>query len=195
MRRPSSRQRRLVILTLAVLAFGLAYYMGSQYQDRPRNLPAITGVAIEPPAPLPDLPEGEGAPLTRDTLLGHWSLLMLDPHPGETRSPALLRLLRVHNQLAGDAELQQRLTFLYLPRQLAPGAQAAIEGMSDNIHALSGDPSLLAETIRLFGLEADGDRAALYLIGPQARLHALFTPDQDIATIAEDLTTLIIREP
>ncbi|MEJ2694147.1 MAG: hypothetical protein P8166_14175 [Candidatus Thiodiazotropha sp.] len=60
MKRPSRRQRRLVILSLALLAFGLAYYSGSRYQNRPRPTPAIAGVAIHPPPPLSTLPKTEG---------------------------------------------------------------------------------------------------------------------------------------
>ncbi|MEJ2395871.1 MAG: hypothetical protein P8Z77_14145 [Candidatus Thiodiazotropha sp.] len=195
MRRPSSRQRRLVILTLTLLAFGIAFYGGSRYQGRSQPAPTISGVAIYPPSPLPDLPDRDDAPLHRAELSGHWSLLMLDPHAGETRSLALVRLLQVHNHLASDPELQKRLAYLYLPRRLEQAVQEAIDGLDGNVHALSGNAQQLDETFRLFGVETDADSAALYLIGPQTRLHALFTPDQDIATIAEDITTLVTSEP
>ncbi|MEJ2694148.1 MAG: hypothetical protein P8166_14180 [Candidatus Thiodiazotropha sp.] len=51
------------------------------------------------------------------------------------------------------------------------------------------------QTFRLFGVEPDGEIAPLYLIGPKAHLHALFTPDKDIASITEDLITLTTEEP
>ncbi len=194
MRRPTNRQRRLVILTLAVLAFGIAYYSGSRYKQRPQPAPATNGVAIHPPTPLPDLGESEIDALKPDSLSGHWSLLMLDPHRGETRSAALVRLVQVHNRLAADPELQRRLDYLYLPLSLEPAARESIDGLGDNLRALSGDQRRLDELFRHFGVDLQGDTAALYLIGPQTRLHALFTPDQDIATIAEDLITLITRE-
>jgi hypothetical protein len=195
MRRPSSRQRRLVILTLAVLAFGVAFYGGSRYKDRPQPAPAISSVAIHPPAPLPEMPREDDAPLRREALAGHWSLLMLDPRPGQTRSPALLRLLQVHNRLASRPELQQKMAFLYLPKALQTEQRATIDKLGENVHGLAGSADQVNETFRLFGVEPDGEMAALYLIGPQLRLHALFTPDQDIATIAKDLTTLITTEP
>jgi cytochrome oxidase Cu insertion factor (SCO1/SenC/PrrC family) len=194
MKRPSSRQRRLVILTLALLAFGIAFYGGSRYKDRPQRTPAISGVAIQPPSPLPELPDREATPLRREGLSGHWSLLMLDPQSGGTRTPALVRLLQVHNRLASSPELQKRLAYLYLPRRLERETQEAIEALDDNIHALTGDNGDTDEIFRRFGVEPERDNATLYLIDPQARLHALFTPDQDIATIAEDLTTLIATE-
>jgi hypothetical protein len=194
MRRPSSRQRRLVILTLTLLAFGIAYYAGSRYKDRPQSAPLISGVAIHPASPLPELSGSGIEALNPASLSDHWSLLMLDPHRGETRSPALVRLVQVHNRLAADPELQQRLDYLYLPRSLEPATQEIIDGLTGRLRALSGDQSQLTEIFHHFGVDPQGDAAALYLIGPETRLHALFTPDQDIATIAEDLNTLMTRE-
>jgi cytochrome oxidase Cu insertion factor (SCO1/SenC/PrrC family) len=78
---------------------------------------------------------------------------------------------------------------------MQPATQEAIERLGNNLHALTGDADQMAEIFRRFGVEPDSETAALYLIGPQVRLHALFTPDQDTVTIAEDLTTLITREP
>jgi hypothetical protein len=185
-----------VILTLALLAFGIAYYSGSRYQKRENTAPSINGVAIHPPAPLPALPISDSlAPIEPKALSGHWSLLMLDPRVDAHRSPALVRLLQIHNRIAGDPALQRRITFLYLPLALDDTELKAIDGLGENIQALSGDPALVSETLRRFGLEPGSDTSILYLIGPQAKLHALFTPDQDIATIAVDMTTLITQEP
>jgi hypothetical protein len=195
-KRPSRRQRRLVILGLALLAFGLAYYSGSRYQNRPQPAPVIAGVAIHPPSPLPSLPNTESPSLIRqESLLGRWSLLMLDPHRGQSRSPALLRLMQIHNRLAAEPRLQQGIVFLYLPAEPHEPEHRAIDGLGENFTALSGEPEQVEETFRLFGVEPDGKIASLYLIGPKARLHALFTPDQDTATIAEDLITLTTGEP
>ncbi len=195
MRRPSGRQRRLVILSLVVIAFGLAYYAGARYKDRSRPPPAISGVAIHPPAPLPQLPESPDSPLKPEALSGHWSLLMLDPHAGARRSPALMRLLQIHNRLASEPDLQRNFVYLYLTRDIEQAEQAAIESLADNVHALTGDPDRAEEIFRRFGVESGSDTATLYLIGPETRLHALFTPDQDTATIAKDLSTLITQEP
>ena len=195
MRRPTGRQRRLVILTLAVLAFGLAYYSGSRYKNRPKDAPPIAGVTISPPAPLPEVTQRDDSPLRPEQLSGHWTLLMLDPQAADLRSPALTRLLRVHNRLAGDPDLQHKLHYRYLPREIAPAEQEAIDQLGDNIEAVAGSSDQLAELLRQFGVEPGSETPALYLVGPETGLHALFTPDQDTATIAEDLTTLIKQEP
>jgi hypothetical protein len=192
MRRPSSRQRRLVILTLAVIVFGVAYFGGARYQQTNRVLPQISGLSIQPPAPLPDMSDlGEEAPLTPAQLEDHWSLLALDPDIGDRRSPALIRLLQIHNRLADKPELQRQLHFLYLPLEADEATQASISGLHENITGLTGETDQIAKTFEHFGVAHESNQAAFYLIGPEKRLHALFTPNQDAATIAQDINTLI----
>jgi cytochrome oxidase Cu insertion factor (SCO1/SenC/PrrC family) len=192
MRRPSSHQRRLVILTLTVIVFGIAYFGGSRYQQRNQQLPQISGLAIQPPTPLPDMSEmGEGAPLEPALLEDHWSLLVLDPGISDGRSPALIHLLQIHNRLADKPELQRQLHFLYLPSKADESIQASVSSMDENITGLSGETDQIAETFEHFGVDPESNQAAFYLIGPEQRLHALFTRNQDAATIAQDINTLI----
>lgn len=196
MRRPSSRQRRLVILTLAVLAFGIALYGGSKYRNRESAAPPISGVVIHPPSPLPPQESGDdpGSPVSEAALSAHWSLLMLDPHRGQERSPALIRLLQVHNRLAGEPVLQRQLLYLYLPRESDDASLQALSAIGENISVISPEQVQVDETFRRFGADPDGNEAVLYLIGPDLKLHALFTPGEDAATIAEDLVTLITAD-
>ncbi len=192
MRRPSNRQRRLVILTLAVIVFAVAYFGGTKYKQSNIALPQISGLSIQPPAPLPDMSEmGQGAPLDPIRLQDHWSLLVLDPSTGSTRSPALIKLLQIHNRLADKPELQHQLHFLYLPLQADEAIQTSVSALDGNITGLTGEADLVAETFEHFGVNPESDQAAFYLIDPEQRLHALFTPNQDTATIAKDINTLI----
>ncbi|MCU7853922.1 MAG: hypothetical protein KZQ80_17115 [Candidatus Thiodiazotropha sp. (ex Monitilora ramsayi)] len=193
MSRPSSRQRRVVILSLAIIVFVMAYYGGSKYKNHHKDAPKISGLSIHPPTPLPPMADTDDqeTPIRQSMLLDHWSLLTLDPHQGQDRSPALVRLLQIHNRLAVSPELQQQLQYLYLPRQADEASQEAITALNDNISGLTGEPNQIEETFRRFGVDPDGSEATLYLIGPEAKLHALFTPAEDAATIAQDVTTLI----
>ena len=190
-------RRRLVILLLTVLAFGIAFYSGSQYRGREDAPPAISGVSIQPPSPLPPPAEGEdpGSPLSTTALSGHWTLAILDPNEGQARSPALLRLLRVHNQLAADPTLQRRLHYLYLPWSGDDEVLKDISALGDNITAYTPGPEHMGEVFSRFGADPQSDEAVLYLIGPDVKLHALFTPGEDAANIAEDLAKLIIPSP
>jgi hypothetical protein len=195
--RATGRQRRLVILALAVIGFGIAFYSGSRYRGHNDSAPAITGVAIQPPTPLPS-PEGgddPGSPVSTTALSGHWSLVMLDPHEGQTRAPALLRLLKVHNRLAAEPTLQRRLHYLYLPQSGAKEALKEINALGDNITAFCAGAQHTEYLFRRFGADPQSDDAVLYLVGPQVKLRALFTPDEDVANIAKDLTTLINATP
>ena len=193
MKRPTSRQRRIVILTLAAITFGIAFYGGAKYKSRPPASPSIAGVSIQPPSPLPLL-EVTDAPveaLSEASLRDHWSLLMLDPHRGEDRSPGLIRLLQIHNRLADKPVLQQRLRYLYLPIEADETKLQALAALSDNLQGLALTPVQADELFQLYCVDPQGQDPALYLIGPEARLHALFTPGEDAANIAEDLTALI----
>jgi hypothetical protein len=192
MRRPSSRQRRLVILTLTLIVFAIAYVGGAKYRQTNRTLPQISGLSIQPPTPLPDMRElGEAAPLNPRLLENHWSLLALDPDKGDKRSPALIHLLQIHNRLADKPELQHQLHFLYLPVETDETTQASISGLHENITGLNGGAEQIAQTFEHFGVDPESNLAAFYLIDPEKRLHALFTPNEDAATIAQDINTLI----
>ncbi len=191
--RPSSSKRRLLILVLAILSFSLAFYAGNKQKHRSRAMPQIDGVLINPPLPLPpvNLLNQAGEAVSTAALEGHWSLLMLDPSPEAAPSLALTRLIQVHNRLATDPQLQQRIGFFYLPGDGDAQNAMSFSSMSDNIHALHGDSLAVDEVFEAFGAYADGQEHTLYLIGPNARVHALFTRHEDAATIANDLTTLI----
>ncbi|MCU7932043.1 MAG: hypothetical protein KZQ90_14670 [Candidatus Thiodiazotropha sp. (ex Codakia rugifera)] len=193
MRRPSSKQRRLVILTLAVTTFCIAYYAGVLQKDRDQKPPQINGVLIHPPTPSPtlNLLNNNGEAFTAADLLGHWSLLMLDPQREVNPAPALVQLIQVHNRMATNPELQQRIHYLYLPRHETAAVTQSLSELGSNIYGLTGETQQLDETFHLFGSGDTGAEYTLYLIGPEGLLHALFTQTVDAATIAEDLTKMI----
>ncbi|MBV2094065.1 MAG: hypothetical protein AB2728_00100 [Candidatus Thiodiazotropha sp.] len=193
MRRPTSRQRRLVILLLVLITFSLAYYAGQGQKQRNQTVPEISGVLITPPLPAPsiNLYNQAGEPVSNSDLLGHWSLLMIDPAPETAPSTALTRLIQVHNRLATDPELQRKIAFYYLPLHGIGEAPVSFSRMSDNIHTLQGQAEMVNGLLDALIGSASEAQQTLYLIGPKTRLHALFTRDVDAATIAADLNTLI----
>ncbi|MEW8507266.1 MAG: hypothetical protein AB2598_11215 [Candidatus Thiodiazotropha sp.] len=193
MRRPTRRQRRLVILILALLTFSLAYYAGHLQKQRDIQLPEIHGVLINPPLPIPaiDLYNQAEEAVSNANLQGHWNLLMFDYAGGTASSTALTRLIQVHNRLAADPELQRQINYYYLPEDGDRETSISYAQMSDNIHFLQGEAEIVDGLINSFGGTASDTDYTLYLIGPKTRLHALFTQDVDAATIATDLNTLI----
>ncbi|MET0027657.1 MAG: SCO family protein [Candidatus Thiodiazotropha sp.] len=192
MKRPSSRQRRIVILTLAALAFGLAYYSGMQHPSRTTDA-AIQGIRIDPPTPVPplELTDQQGAPFSQNDLRGQWSLLLLDPEGSPSPSPALIHLMQIHNRLADRPQLQGSIHFIYLPRWKEAALSQDIDRLSSHLTGLTGEPERVDEIFRQFGVDTNGPSGLFFLIGPDQRMHALFTQDEDAATIAQDLTSLI----
>ncbi len=190
MRRPSSKQRRLVILLLAVLTFGFAYYVGNQYSGT--SPPQISGVLLRPPVPVPEftLQDQHGNSFSETQLADQWSLILLDPHQ-VAEPPALLHLVQVHNRLAIEPALQQKIRFIYLPRQTNETINTLAAPMGTGFTTLSGDSEDLTETFSRFGVSDITDGFTLYLIDPDTSIQVLFTGSQDAATIAEDLITLI----
>ncbi|MET0090170.1 MAG: hypothetical protein ABW068_09170 [Candidatus Thiodiazotropha sp.] len=192
MKRPSSRQRRIVILTLAALAFGLAYYSGMQHPSHTTDA-AIQGIRIDPPTPVPpfDLTDQLGAPFSQNDLRDQWSLLLLDPEGSPIPSPALVHLMQIHNRLADRPQLQRSIHFIYLPRWKEAALSQEIDRLGSHLTGLSGDPEVVDEIFRQFGVDTNGPSGLFFLVGPDQRMHALFTQDEDAATIAQDLTSLI----
>jgi cytochrome oxidase Cu insertion factor (SCO1/SenC/PrrC family) len=195
-RRPSSRQRRFVILALAALAFGLAYYSGMQTPSRTTDA-AIQGIRIDPPTPAPtlDLTDQKGAPFTQNDLRGQWSLLLLDPGESPAPSPALIHLMQIHNRLADRPQLQGSIHFIYLPRWKAAALSQEIDRLGTHLTGLRGKPEVVDEIFHQFGVDTSGAIGLFFLIGPDQRLHALFTQGEDAATIAQDLASLIDVTP
>lgn len=190
MRRSGSKQRRLVILLLAVATFCVAYYAGNKYSNG--HPPQISGILLRPPMPVPEfvLQDQNNRPFSQAQLENHWSLCLLDPKQ-ISDPPALLHLVQVYNRLAMDPTLQQQIHFVYLPRQTSEAIDVLAAHLGAGFYALTGDSEDLTETFTRFGVAELKDGFTFYLIDPEVRIQALFTNGQDAATIAEDLTTLI----
>jgi cytochrome oxidase Cu insertion factor (SCO1/SenC/PrrC family) len=192
MRRPTTLQRRFVILTLALITFGFAYYAGISHKTS-RDTSGIHGISISPPTPVPafELQDHANESYDDKRLLNHWSLLMLDPSGMSQPTPAFTWLLKIHNRLAARPELQQKVHYLYLPKSSGAALRSTISQLSSNIIGLHGSPQLTEETFTRFGVDQNRSDPVLYLIEPQGRLHVLFTDDVDAATIAKDLIQLL----
>jgi cytochrome oxidase Cu insertion factor (SCO1/SenC/PrrC family) len=178
---------------VVLITFSVAYYAGYTHKRQARQLPRIEGVLINPPQPLPpiDLYSQTGEPFSLTDLQGHWSLLMLDPAPGTSASSALTRLIQVHNRLAAEPDLQQQIHYLYLSRAKIEEQPISFVSISDNVQALHGDTQMIDKAFKAFGGYGNDKEYSLILIGPNTKMHALFTRSSNAATIAEDLNNLI----
>ena len=194
MHRPSTRQRRFVILLLALLTFAIAYYGGNRYSAPPST--RISGVLLNPTPPFPDfqLRQQAGKPFGKPQLEDHWNLLLLDS--GSDQGDASLhKLVQVHNRLADDPTLQQHTLFIYVPKRYSDTLAEKIGRLGNNFILLSGEPAELEPLFDQLGnLQARGDNLVLYLVDPDANIQALYTGELDAAAIANDFHSLLAQQ-
>jgi hypothetical protein len=191
MRRPSTRQRRFVILLLAVLTFGIAYYGGNRYSTQ--SPAQITGMLLNPAMPLPafQLHDLNGEPFGNEQLEEHWSLLLLDTQSG-LNDTALRKLVQIHNRLADDPVLQQNTLFILAVKQSSEALVERLTGLGNNFVLLSGEAAQIDPLFEQLGNPADaGDNLPLYVVDPDTNIQALYTGDLDAAGIAQDIHSLI----
>lgn len=188
LRRPTRRQRRIVILALAFLTFGIAYYGGNKYSSGP--LPKISGIYLKPPIETPefDLKFVDGRAFANENLADNWSLLVLDP---AGLKETYFSLARVHNQLATTPELYRELQFYYL---LDPNEQLEdpiVTPPKSRLHMLEGQEAAVLEVFERFGIDVDENQYSYFLIDPDGRMLALFSGQQEPASIASDIRIIM----
>jgi len=190
MRRPSSRQHRLVILMLTVLTLVVAYYTGNRYQAS--DPPPIAGVLMRPPTPLPDfiLRNPQDLAVSPAWLKGRWSLILLDPAPSNDPQ-ALRRLIRIYNRLAARPKFQRQSRFIYIPREESEQIDQRVARLGPSFLVLGGGEDEIAEVFKRFGVDQMKQGFTLFLVDPEQRILALFTDAQDAASIDRDLQTLV----
>lgn len=190
LRRPTQKQRRFVMLVLAVLVFAIAYHGGNKYSGK--EMPTISGILLRPLAPMAklDLRDLQDQAFASIQLLEHWSLLVLDPRD-LSDSQAYRRLVQVHNRLILEPETQKMLQFLYLPLHTPRTQSEMLYQQSSGFFTLTGEPDKVNEIFDQLGVDPNLDNFSLYLVDPAGMLQALFTSEQDAATIAQDITSII----
>ncbi len=191
----------------AVGLFLLAYQWGNQYKYGAAEPPAIGGVLLRPPRPLPEfmLADSADQPFEREALIDQWSLLAVGNLSGASGHRALARLIEVYNRLADQRELRRRFLLLLVTADSAPALARDFERLSPAIAVLSGQRAAVAEFVQAaLGSNPDqlmnrnqaattdpDDTPSLFLIDPEARVLALFPGAQPAEEIAEDLKTLV----
>jgi len=193
MRRPTTRQRRLVILLLALLTFGIAYYGGNRYSTPPPV--QISGMLLTPAVPLPafQLQDQHGEIFGNAQLEGRWSLLLLGP-ASDPQDSALRRLVQIHNRLADDPILQRRTFFVYLVEHPGDRLSDRFSELGKNFILPSGEAAQFDDLFRQLGnSQSSEDNLALYVVDPDTNIQAVYTGDLDAAGIARDIHSLIAR--
>jgi hypothetical protein len=183
-----------VLTVSAVGLFVIGYYWGNQYKHG-GGPPAIQGVLISPAMPLPgfQLKDTLGRPFRDDDLTGVWTLFAFGEVSGARGQLAVTRMIEVHNRLADRPELRDRLRLALAAASQSPNLARDFARLSPALRILSGEGEELGRIAAVLGAPADGrgaERAALYLIAPDASLLALFPAGQAAEKIADDLITV-----
>jgi hypothetical protein len=195
----SARGRPLIRLVMAAAAVGLfliGYYWGNQYKHDHTPLPTVA--AVHPPIALPelDLREASGQPFTTEGFDGHWTLLSFNDPGTASGHLAITRMVEVRNRLADHPDLRKLLQLALVSQQQDPGPDEKVAGMSPTLEVLIAPLGELQELRVTLGAppkettETTTGENPLYLIGPSARLLALFTGAQAPASIASDLISI-----
>lgn len=203
-RNSSTPGLRLAIIGALALMAGL---IATIWLQKPANVTIESGTLLQTPRPLGEFKaiDEHGAPVTRESLQGRWTLIF----PGFTNCPDVcpttLALLAQVNKRLGPAAQNLRVDFLSLdPDRDTPDKL--------KIYAQAFDPSFMAMTApepelqnlaRMLGLayakvpgkSADDysmdHSAALILIDPQARIAGYLTPPFDADRLTTDLQRIL----
>ena len=190
---------RLIMAIAAIGLFLLSYQWGSQYKHGATEPPAISGVSIRPPQPLPDfvLSTSSGTAFGRADLLERWSLVGFAPVNSARGHRGIARLVEIYNRLADQPDLRRQLRLILVTADSVPRLAVDFERLSPAISVLSGEPeqrdtlqAALGAEPQPSGPDADQGLPPLFLIDPDARLLVLFPPSQSAAAVAADVAAL-----
>ncbi|MFP4062169.1 MAG: SCO family protein [Halochromatium sp.] len=205
MKRRSSRPllARLIMALAAVGLFLVGYQWGNRFQRDHEAPLRIDGVLVRAPSVLPELNlRGPRGPITNADLRGRWSLLAFGSPGSAAGHRGVARLIEIANRVADQPELHEDLRLLLISADDAPGLARDFEQLMPRLRVLSASRQALGELREALGAghasasspeESGATPPPLFLVGPQARLVAVFTGAQPAASVAEDLKTLAAR--
>lgn len=195
------------LAALAIAAGLLASWLVFQRHEQPR--PQTEALLLHDAKPLPDfsLQDGDGQPLTKSSLLGHWSLLYFGythcPDACPTTLAGLAQLMKVMSHTSrlpkppvyfisvdpkrDDPKLLKNYVAYFDP------AFVGATGSEDALHALTGP---LGVDYAYGKPDAKGDYAVdhssfVMLVDRQGRQVAMFTPPLDAKQTAADYMNIL----
>jgi protein SCO1 len=203
---------RIVALAALALAAAAAGVAASVWLRDTGRSDTATATVLDAPRALPDftLVDDHGRTVTRAGLAGRWTLLFFGFTHCPDVCPMTLQVLARAQQALEDApgELRPAIAFVSVdPGRDKPGQLAHYVAAFDaDLRGLTGDDAALTTLTKALGAAyvrvdgANGDytmdhTAAVFLLDPQARYVAVFTPPHDARTIAADVRAIAARAP
>lgn len=202
----NNQNRKAVLIIIGAVALILGLIVAAM-MSAPKGTAIASGTLLPQPRPLPafTVTDQDGAEYTRDSMLGHWTVIF----PGFTYCPdicptTLGELKAVEAQLGGDAEKVRIMLFSVDPERDTPATlKRYLAFFSPSfIGVTTPEPQLkqMAQTFGFAYIKVEGETpdaytmdhsAALILVNPQAQIAGYFTPPFDIDALSRDLRQII----
>ncbi|HEX7012118.1 MAG TPA: SCO family protein [Steroidobacteraceae bacterium] len=206
-----SRFRSIAPATLvAIAAVAAGMLLARTLLPREGNdAPALaSGTLINPPRPLPtlDFVDHRGQPFGLERLKGRWSLLFFGFTHCPDVCPTTLSLLAETEKLLADLPEAGRPQVVLVsvdPKRDTPEKLADyVQFFSRTFTGITAEPGVLDEFTRQMGVPVairelgEGQytvdhSAAIFLVGPDGRLQALFSPPHQAKLLAEDYRRIV----
>jgi len=206
---PMNRQTAVALyLTVLLLALGGVLWMGQKalFSRGPYNTPLGShGTALAEPRPLEafSLVDHRGQPFDLDSLKGQWTFLFFGFTHCPDMCPTTLAVMNdIDRRLRAslDESVEARFAFVSIDPERDTVAELAnyVPHFNRDFIGLTGDPAQLRALAQPLGvlyarLMEQGDTmgymmehtTSIFLVGPEARWQAVFSPPHDPAGIAE----------
>lgn len=208
---PISNKKFLAFVIFAVLAVGLGIGFNLWHSAKTRIVPPpIMATNIDQPQLIPEfhLVNGLGKPFTHSNLKGHFSLLFFGFTHCQSICPLTMTLLtQLYKDLKAEKILLPQVIFITLdPRRDTPKVvDTYVKAFNPHFIGVSGPSAgiqLLSKQMGVVYIQAQQSKASednyqidhsstLYLINPEGKLIAIFSPPHDEASIKQDYKNLV----
>lgn len=208
---PKSRAPLYAGIAIVAILIGA---LSAQFARKPAAAPLSlqNGTVLPTPRAVPDfsLVDNKGNRFSRVQLMGHWSVLFFGYTSCPDICPTTLSSLAQVDQALSDLPATQRPQIVFVsvdPKRDTPMQVANyIKFFSPAFIGLTGEPAQLEQLTQALGVPVaihdSGNgaytvdhSATLFLLDPQARMAAVFSPPHQVQTLSNDLRTVVSQLP
>lgn len=208
---PISNKRFLAFVIFAIIALVLGIGFNLWHSAKTRiSPPPIASTTIEQPQLIPEfhLVNGQGKPFTNHNLKGHFSFLFFGFTHCQSICPLTMALLtQLYKELKDERIRVPQVIFITLdPKRDTPKVVGAyVKAFNPNFIGVSGPLAGIRQLSKQMGvvfIQAQQSKdsetnyqidhsGTLYLINPEGKLAAIFSPPHEETSIKQDYKNLI----
>lgn len=203
------KQPRMLLITIAIVAALLGAWFAQIIRSTTHPLPTlVAGTLLPAPRPMPAfaLLNTHSQPTTQALFVGRWSIVFFGYSSCPDVCPTTLMQLAQVNKTLADLDANTRPQFVFIsvdPKHDTSNQLAAyLNFFSPEFVGLTGTQQQIDALTKTLGVPVmyqaldNGaytiDHAAtLFVVDPQARLSAVFTPPYNVSVLAADLRRLV----